>query len=317
MGDETRPLRPDDDPEGSGAADPSHDARTRRIDGEEPPSSGDGGGWKDFGGRNVPVAIGTGVVLAVVVLGTLWWGAAPFTALVVVIAVVGVVESGRVLRDAGVPVAVPVVVVATLVMLVGAYRAGTAGQVVGLAVLFVGAIVWELVESERQAVVKEIAATSFHGLWVPFLASYAVLLVTWPVDGWLALLATALVAIVSDIGAFVVGTRYGRRKLAPSVSPAKSWEGVLGGLALATVVSVALFPWLGTGELFSPLSAIVFAVVVAISGVVGDLAESMVKRDIGVKDLGGVIPGHGGVLDRIDSVLFALPTAYYVLALIH
>jgi phosphatidate cytidylyltransferase len=326
MDDHTRPLQPEDDPERTRrAADPpprEDDEPTRHM--RDPsvaqPGPGDGpddGGWRSFGGRDLPVAIASGVLLAALLLGSLAWHPAAFTTLVVIIVLIGVIEAGRVLRENGILVAVPVVAVAALVLMVGAYRAGPAGQAVGLVVLLVGAVVWELVESDRQNVVREIAGTSFLGLWVPFLASFAVLLVLQPTDGWLAVVAAVGVAIVSDIGAFAVGTRYGRRKLAPSVSPGKTWEGVGGGILVASIVAVVLLPWLGTGELFTPLSAIGFAVAVSIAGVVGDLAESMVKRDIGVKDLGGVLPGHGGVLDRMDSVLLALPTAYYVLALLH
>lgn len=327
MDDHTRPLQPDEDPERTRRAGerPARegDEPTRRMrDPNEPRAratdvgAGDGG-WRSFGGRDLPVAIASGVLLAAAFFGSLAWHPAAFTSFVVIIVLVGVIESGRVLRDSGILVAVPVVAVASLVLMVGAYRAGPAGQAVGLVVLLVGAIVWELVESDRQDVVREVAATSFLGLWVPFLASFAVLLVLQPTDGWLAVLAAIGVAIISDIGAFAVGTRYGRRKLAPSVSPGKTWEGVGGGIVVAAIVAVVVLPWFGTGELFTPLSAIGFAIAVSIAGVVGDLAESMIKRDVGVKDLGGVLPGHGGVLDRMDSVLFALPTAYYVLALLH
>ncbi len=329
MTDRTRPMPSDGDAEDeptrrigdgsldeagvgrAGAAGRPEDGGHRGGGGDEP----DEGGWRRFGGRNMPVAIASGLLLAVLLIGTVLWHPAAFTTLVLVIVLVGVAETGRVLREHGEAVAVPVVLVATLVTVVGTYQAAGAGQVVGVAVLLVGAIVWELVDTDREDVLRRIAGTTMLGLWIPFLASYAVLLVVLG-EGWVAVIAVAGVAVISDIGAFVVGIRFGRRKLAPTISPAKTVEGVVGGLVIAMVVAAIILPFLGTGEMFSPASAMIFAVSVGIAGAVGDLAESMLKRDVGVKDFGGILPGHGGIFDRMDSVLFALPTGYYVLALL-
>lgn len=329
MTDRTRPMPSDGDPDDeptrriedgsfdeagvgrAGAAGRPDGGGHRGGGGDEP----DEGGWRRFGGRNMPVAIASGLLLAVLLIGTVLWHPAAFTTLVLVIVLVGVAETGRVLREHGEAVAVPVVLVATLVTVVGTYRAAGAGQVVGVGVLLVGAIVWELVDTDREDVLRRIAGTTMLGLWIPFLASYAVLLVLLG-EGWVAVIAVAGVAVISDVGAFVVGIRFGRRKLAPTISPAKTVEGVVGGLVLAMVVAAIILPFLGTGEMFSPASAMIFAVSVGIAGAVGDLAESMLKRDVGVKDFGGILPGHGGIFDRVDSVLFALPTGYYVLALL-
>lgn len=308
---------PDDDP----TTDPG-DRPTRRLDGlpEEPAhltsADDDRDGRWQFGGRDMRSAIISGVALVIALIFTVLWHPAAFTVLVLAIVLVGVVETSGVISREGHPVAMPVLVVAAVVILVGAYRAGPAGQAVGVSILFVGSVIWELADSRRGQAFREVANTCMIGLWVVFLASYAVLLVNRPVDGWVAILATAGVAIVSDIAAFAVGTKFGRRKLAPSISPGKSWEGVLGGLGVSVVLAALILPVLGTGEMFTPASAMVFALFVGVAGVLGDLAESMVKRDIGVKDLGGLIPGHGGMLDRADSLLFALPTGYYVLAIV-
>jgi phosphatidate cytidylyltransferase len=119
---------------------------------------------------------------------------------------------------------------------------------------------------------------------------------------WLVL---ALLAVVwaSDIGAYFVGRRWGRMRLAPAVSPGKTWEGLLGGLALAGAVGALVAALLG----LSPLTVSAMALSVAALSVVGDLTESMFKRNVGVKDSGTLIPGHGGVLDRMDSITAAVP----------
>lgn len=278
-----------------------------------PDTSASEEGGRRSSGRNLPVAIGSGVLLAVVFVGTVLWHPLAFGAVVAVLVAIGIVETGRVLRETGVPVAVPVVLVAGAVMLVGAYLRGATGQIAGAAVLFVGAVLWELVDPRRKGAFERLGHTLLLGMWVPFLATYAVLLAVRPDHGWLAVIATAGAAIVSDIGAYAVGTAFGRHKLAPTVSPGKTWEGVLGGLGVVSVVATVVLPLLG--DLFSWWSALVFGFVVGAAGVVGDLVESMLKRDLGVKDFGGVIPGHGGVLDRVDGVLIALPVGYYLLAL--
>jgi phosphatidate cytidylyltransferase len=275
-----------------------------------------GDGWQRFGGRNMPVAIASGLLLAAVLIGTVVWSPMAFTGLVVALVLVAIVETCRSLRREGVESATPVILIAGLIMLVGTFRAGFAGLGVGVAVLLVGAFVWEMADNDRRDIVSTVSTTVLLGLWIPFLASYAILLITLPEDAWVALIAAVAVPVISDIGAFIVGTRYGQRRLAPSISPKKSWEGVAGGLGIATVVAVIVFPFLGGAGIFNPATAVIFALTVGTAGIVGDLTESMVKRDVGIKDIGGILPGHGGVLDRVDSILFALPTAYYVLALL-
>ncbi len=265
-------------------------------------------------GRDLPIAIVSGLALVAGFLGTLLWHPAAFTVLVTLMVLFGLAETARVCRQHQVPVATPVALLAALVLLIGAYRAGSRGQLVGLVTLVVGAVVWELADPQRRHVFRKVAATVLLGLWIAFFGSFAVLLVTRPRDGWVAVLATVGVAIVGDIGAYAVGSRFGRHNLAPTVSPGKTWEGVLGGLAFAALLAALTLPLLG--ELFSPAGAVAFALMVGVAGVVGDLTESMFKRDLGVKDFGAVIPGHGGVLDRIDAILFALPTGYYMLALV-
>lgn len=263
------------------------------------------------GGRNLPIAVASGVLLAGVMLASMFWHPLAFSVLVAVLCLIAVVEVGQVMRGRGVPLAVPVLLVSTVVLLFGAYRGGANGQVIGVLTLFLGAIVWELADGERRDVVRSLAATLLIGLWVPFLATYGVLLINHPVDGAVATLAVLGGAIFTDIGGYFVGTRFGRHKIAPSISPAKSWEGLIGGLVLSGALGALVLP--NIGDLFDLPTAIALPVLAGLAAFLGDLTESMVKRDLGVKDLGAIIPGHGGVLDRVDGILLAMPVGYYVL----
>ncbi len=268
------------------------------------------------GGRNLPRAIASGALLAALLIGSVLWHPAAWASLVTILALIGIIEVARVCRASGVPVETAPVVVTLFVMILAAYHAQHAGQALGVVTLFVAAILWELADPERRDVVIKVGTTLLLGLWVPFLASFAVLLAQVEPDGWAATLATVGTAVVNDVGAYAVGVNFGRHKLAPTVSPGKTWEGVVGGLALTAVLALLILPFLGSGRLFGPVSAFVFAVVVGGAGVLGDLAESVLKRDLGVKDIGGVIPGHGGVLDRMDAILLALPTGYFTLVVL-
>jgi phosphatidate cytidylyltransferase len=265
------------------------------------------------GGRDLPVAIAVGILLAGGLVATLWWDPLAFAGMLAVLTTVAYVEARMVLRRVGHDLDVPVAVVATLVLLFGAYQARHAGQVIGVLVLVVGAFVWHLVDRSRSDVVRTAATTVLFGLWVGLLASFAVLLVNRP-DGVVLVLLVIGAAVVTDIGGFAVGVRFGRTRLAPRISPNKTWEGLAGGVLAATAVAAVALALAG-GPL-TALQAAIVALVCGLASFVGDLVESMVKRDLGLKDLGRVLPGHGGVLDRVDGILWALPVGYYAVELL-
>jgi phosphatidate cytidylyltransferase len=198
-------------------------------------------------------------------------------------------------------------------MLVGAYLAGHTGQVLGVALLLAGAVLARLFDGQRTDVVRTLSTTLLFGLWIGFLASFAVLLVDRP-DGIVVVLAVVASAIVTDVGGYAFGVTIGRHRIAPSISPNKTWEGFLGGVGLSVVIAALLLPQFG--DTFTWQTAALIAAVCGVASFVGDLTESMVKRDLGLKDLGDVLPGHGGVLDRVDGILFALPVGYAVLAVL-
>lgn len=154
-----------------------------------------------------------------------------------------------------------------------------------------------------------IMGSIFVACWVPFLISFAVLLLELP-EGNLRLAVVVLLVVANDVFGYVVGVFFGKHPMAPTVSPKKSWEGFAGSLGGAILVGM-LSSWLIFDE---PVHiGAVLAAAVVVSATAGDFSESMVKRELGLKDMSNVLPGHGGAMDRLDSLVFAMPTAFFVI----
>jgi phosphatidate cytidylyltransferase len=198
----------------------------------------------------------------------------------------------------------------------------------GMTLLIGGTLAWEALRKER-APLRNLAPTWLGIIYLGGLFPFAVRLRTeaqaanslhWTLPGgwmqevgaggWL-MLFTVLIVMAVDTGAFFAGKTLGRHKLAPEVSPGKTWEGSVGGFAAGVLVAILLSTWLRLPTAF----AVVAALMIGVLGQVGDLSKSAIKREIGIKDFGTVIPGHGGVLDRFDSLLFATPAVYWLVAL--
>ena len=256
------------------------------------------------------MAIGSGLILAGVFLGTVFFSHTAFLVFWSALIVIALVELDKGLRMKGARPALPVAIGAGLVMVIGTYTNGASAQTLGLALLLLGGMAWTLLDAGRGNVVASLGATVLMGLWVPFLASYVSTLLTRPEGDWYVSAAVALV-VSGDIGAYGFGSGFGKHKMAPSISPAKSWEGFAGGLLTVLVVAALITANVPGFDL--PL-ALTYGAACFLAGTAGDLAESMVKRDLGVKDLGGIVPGHGGIMDRADAVVFALPVAHAVLS---
>lgn len=266
---------------------------------------------KKTAGRNLPVAIASGLLLAGTFLGTLFFSVAAFLVFWSLLIVVALFELDKAFRTKGLRPALPVAIGSGLVILFGAYYSGPTAQSLGLVLLLLGAMAWTLLDADRSQVAASLGATCLMGLWVPFLASFVGPLLTRPNGIWYVMAAVALV-VTGDIGAYGFGYGFGKHKMAPTISPAKTWEGFAGGW-LTVLVIAALITSRVPG--FDLTLALVFGTAVFLAGTVGDLAESMVKRDLGVKDLGGIVPGHGGIMDRADAIIFALPVAHAILSL--
>jgi phosphatidate cytidylyltransferase len=203
--------------------------------------------------------------------------------------------------------------VGTISLMVGAYSKGVAALPLVMVLIMVFSLIWYLFGIETGSPVAGSAATMVSVAWVGLLGAYAGLLLspsTFPDRHGIAFLLGAIIATVAnDVGALVVGGWMGRHPLAPSISPNKTWEGLVGGtiftVLVSTVVIGAIHPW-------TPANAAVLGIVVSVVAPIGDLCESLLKRDLRLKDMGTLLPGHGGVLDRVDALLFVLPATYYL-----
>jgi phosphatidate cytidylyltransferase len=263
-------------------------------------------------GRNLPLAILTGVGLAGLLLGALVLSKPVFVLFVLAVVLLAVTELNQVLRARATRPAAAVVYPMTVLLLVGAYLKGPAALSFGLVLTVFAAFGWYLVDRGRTEVTRNVAATVFAVLYLPFLAAHLPLVVA-RADHYVgAVIGYALLVVVYDTAAYATGATIGRHPLAPHISPNKSWEGAAGATVLTLLVGAFVLPLWEPWTLSSGLTLAALACVVA---PLGDLSESMLKRDLAVKDMGSILPGHGGMLDRIDALLFMAPVLYYVLAL--
>jgi phosphatidate cytidylyltransferase len=264
------------------------------------------------------VATLTGVALAAVLLLCFFAGPPAVLAVAAVAVTLATAELFNSLRLAGYRPATLLGVLAVPAVMVAAYFRGPAVIVYGLVIFVVVTMLWYLVGITRKSPLANLSVTVLAFSWTGVLGAFAGLLLdpkVFPDRHGLAFMLGAVIAAVGyDIGGYVVGSRLGRHRLAPTVSPNKTWEGLIGGCLIAVAASAAvtsrIHPWhLST--------AIVLGLVVAVVAPCGDLVESMIKRDLGVKDMGSLLPGHGGMMDRIDALLFVLPAAYFFVRLAH
>ncbi|MFD2796204.1 phosphatidate cytidylyltransferase [Promicromonospora vindobonensis] len=263
-------------------------------------------------GRNLPAAILVGVGLLGIVGASLYWRPEPFVLLVVLLMWAGLWELRQAFarRELRLPM-VPLFVGAAG-MIVSAYRGGAEALFVAFVLTVAATVVWRALDGSGLSAVRDSAASVFAAAYLPFLAGFVVLMLAQP-DGEIRVVLFILLAVANDTGGYIAGVMLGRHPLAPTVSPKKSWEGLAGSIVLATAVGV-LGAVYGLGE--SPVLGIALGVMTAITATVGDLAESLLKRDLELKDMGSLLPGHGGVLDRLDSMIITAPFVYLVLSVV-
>lgn len=262
------------------------------------------------GGRNLTLAVGSAVLFAVLFLGAVVVGGWALIAFIALLLVVATLEVDAALRANDIRPPTVAVLAGGIGMLAATYAYGPPGQLAALAVMVLAVIVWPLADPRDRSPLASMGGGLLIGAWVPLLASFLALLLRRPDGQWYVVLTVALTA-ASDIFAYAVGYRIGRHKLAPAVSPGKTWEGALGGAAGAMIVAALLGPLMI--DRLDVWLAIALGALIAVVAVVGDLAESAIKRSLGVKDLGRLLPGHGGMMDRVDAMLFTLPAAHLVL----
>jgi phosphatidate cytidylyltransferase len=262
-------------------------------------------------GRNLPAAIGVGLTLGAIVISSLFLWKPAFLGVIAVAIGVAIWELTRAVRHSGArPPLVPLLIGGVLMSGL-AWFEGPDALSVGLLVTILAAMIWRLADGPA-GYQRDITGATLVAVYVPFLGGFAALLAE-PDDGAKRVIVTLAAVVLSDTGGYVAGVFFGRHPMAPSVSPKKSWEGLIGSL-VATAIGGALLlhfvfdvaPWWGA----------VFGLAISVASVLGDLGESMLKRDLGIKDMSNLLPGHGGLMDRLDSILFALPVAYLLLSVL-
>lgn len=260
------------------------------------------------GPRDLPTAIAVGVAMGVAALLLFNWGRGPTAYLVAVVAVLASAELYAAVRARGYRPATPVGLAASGGLVLASYDRGFEGFVVVSALAVLTAFVWFLIRAEDGRPTVDLALTLAPIAYVGGFAAFGGLLLAFP-NGVGLLLGVVLTGVAYDVVGFAVGSRIGTRYFAPSISPNKTAEGLVAGILAAVVVALLvvrpIHPWDGG-------SAMWLGVVVGVAAPLGDLCESMLKRDIGVKDFGSLIPGHGGVLDRFDAMLFSLPATFFL-----
>lgn len=261
---------------------------------------------------DLTIRLVSAVILAIVFLGCLILGGGWFVAFVTGAMIVSIGEFYSSVRKAGYnPLALfGLIGVTGSAVAAGVY--GTTG-LYGWVIMTIGATAFFFSMAQRRNPLDDLGITIMGLVWISLLG-FAIVIGRSEFAVPLILL-TVLGTVAFDVGAYFIGTTFGSRQLAPSVSPNKTVEGLIGGVISTT----ALLSVLSTFPYFDPLSvvhAIVFAAGICILAPVGDAAESVVKRSIGVKDMGSMMPGHGGIFDRIDALLFVAPFAYYLFELL-
>ncbi|WP_460751952.1 phosphatidate cytidylyltransferase [Myceligenerans cantabricum] len=263
-------------------------------------------------GRNLPAAIAVGLLLLAAVAASLYWRPEPFLVFEVLLMWAGLWELRNAFARRDLRLPMTPLFAGTVGMLVSAYYGGAEALLVAF-VLTVGAcVVWRALDGSGTSAVRDVAAATFGAAYVPFLGGFVALMLA-QADGELRVALFVLLAVANDTGGYIAGVMLGRHPLAPTVSPKKSWEGLAGSVALASAVGVL-------GAVYAlgvdPLVGVVLGVLTAVTATIGDLAESLLKRDLELKDMGSLLPGHGGVLDRLDSLLLTAPFVYLVLSVV-
>jgi phosphatidate cytidylyltransferase len=260
-------------------------------------------------GRNLVAAIGVGLGLGAVVLGSLLVYRPAFLLVIGAAILVGVVELVRALEAGGARAPLAPLLVGTVAMLGLAWTRGTDGLVAAFLFTVVAVLLWRLGEGP-EGYLRDATTGVFVALYVPLLAGFCVLLLV-PDDGAARVLAFIATVVGNDVGGYTAGVLFGRHPMAPTVSPKKSWEGMAGSIVACVLVATPIVtlaldgPWWG---------GVLLGAALAVTATVGDLGESLLKRDLGIKDMGTLLPGHGGIMDRLDSLLPSAAVAYLLLS---
>ncbi|WP_172442136.1 phosphatidate cytidylyltransferase [Mycobacterium heckeshornense] len=274
-------------------------------------------------GRNLPIAILVGVLLGGGVVASLVWARYAFVGILAAGVLLGTLEVARQLRVAGYVLPLVPLVVGGQATLWLSWPFGTRGVLAGFGGTVVVCMMWRLLTRHGRTTapgpdaapanyLRDVSATVLLAAWVPLFASFAALLV-YQHDGAGRAFSLAVGVVASDVGGYAAGVLFGRHPMVPAISPKKTWEGLAGSLVLGMAVTTVSVVYL-TGKPW--WTGLVLGLVLVVTATLGDLVESQVKRDLGIKDMGSLLPGHGGILDRFDGFLPSAVAAWIVLTLL-
>jgi phosphatidate cytidylyltransferase len=264
---------------------------------------------KSRAGRDLPAAIGVGVGLVALVVASLFVYRPSFAFIVAGAVVYGCYELTRAISSSGVHPSLVPIAVGSAAMLVAAWTRGPDGLVVALLVTLCGVAVWRLGDGSK-GYLRDLSASAFVLLYLPTLAGFAVLSAHAD-DGAARIIAFVATVVCSDTGGYATGVLFGKHPLAPIVSKGKTWEGFAGSVLFCSAAGILLMTLTFHQEWWKGL---LFGLAIVVTATLGDLGESMIKRDLKLKDMGNLLPGHGGIMDRLDSLLPCAAVAYLILS---
>ncbi|MFE7119529.1 phosphatidate cytidylyltransferase [Streptomyces sp. NPDC057654] len=267
---------------------------------------------KKSAGRDLRAAIGVGLGLGAVIIASLFIYKPVFLGVIAVAVVVGLWElTSRLAEKKAIKAPLVPLAVGGAAMVVAGYLDGPEGAWVAMAFTALAVLVWRMTEPPEDYL-RDVTAGIFAAFYVPFLATFVALMLAADDGAW-RVLTFLVLTVVSDTGAYAVGWKFGRTKLAPRISPGKTREGLVGAVAFAMVAGALCMQYLiDDGTWWHGL---LLGCAVAASATLGDLGESMIKRDLGIKDMGTLLPGHGGIMDRLDSLLPTAPVVWLLMVI--
>jgi phosphatidate cytidylyltransferase len=260
-------------------------------------------------GRDLSAAIGVGAALVIMIVASLFLLKPTFVAIVVIALGIGVWELSRAFANAGIKIPLLPVLVGGTLMLVSSYYGGMEEASVTMALTVIATLIWRLSDGP-DGFVRDASAGLFSLAYLYLMGAFVLLMLV-ETDGAQRVLVFIIATIASDIGGYAAGVFLGKHPMAPNISPKKSWEGFAGSLITGIATGIASVTYLLHGEWW-------VGVILGVAGVVmatlGDLSESLIKRDLGIKDMGSLLPGHGGLMDRLDSLLPAAAVSWLLLS---
>jgi phosphatidate cytidylyltransferase len=261
-------------------------------------------------GRNLPAAIGVGLLLGAAVIVSLLTVRYLFIVIIAGAIAVGTIElAGALRRAANIRIAMVPVLVGGQAMIWLAWPFGREGVLTAFILTVLLCLLWRL-PGGADGYLRDISASIFASAYLPLFGAFAAMLVS-PPDGVGRVLAFMIGVVASDTGGYIAGVLGGKRPMAPSISPKKTWEGFAGSLVAGVIAGALTLSLLLDGH---PWQGVLFGAAIVLTATLGDLVESLIKRDLGVKDMGNMLPGHGGLMDRLDSLLPSAVVSWLLLS---